>query len=302
MGEVTPAHDAFISYSRKDTLFAARLQQALQKYSPPAGIGRERRRLRVFRDANDFTGTEYYTAIERHLTGARKLIVVCSPDAASSPYVDDEVERFVALYGSEHLVPVLWRGLPNNEAAGETAAESAFPPALTRALQMPLAADFHGTDPSSRRFARGAGEGAWMLLLANLLDVSRAEIERRELRRRRRRRRAWTAVVTALFEGERALARQFAAEAALAGELDAERVERRVLLARESLHRLARLRQPTERSCGGTSGARGGGRCGARRFRDDQANPIAVKKCPAVSSPRAPGRPSSWPPGCRASR
>ncbi|HEU4452494.1 MAG TPA: toll/interleukin-1 receptor domain-containing protein, partial [Longimicrobium sp.] len=242
-GEPGPAHDAFISYSRRDAAFAARLQQALEKYTPPSGLGLERRRLRVFRDQHDFTGTDYYDAIQRHLAGARKLIVVCSPDAAASPYVGDEIERFVALHGADHVVPVLWRGVPNNESTPETAADRAFPPALARALEMPLAADFRGRDPRSRRFLEGSGEGAWMLLLANLLDVSRAEIERRELRRRRRTRRIWTTGVGAvmaallalsawaLFEGERALARQLAAEAALSGVLDVEQVERRVLLA-----------------------------------------------------------------------
>lgn len=89
-----PGHNAFISYSRKDSAFAGRLQTALEKYTPPAGLDRAHRRLRAFRDQHDFTGTDYFAAIQKHLAGARKLIVICSPDAAASPYVDDEIERF----------------------------------------------------------------------------------------------------------------------------------------------------------------------------------------------------------------
>ena len=108
-----PHNDAFISYSRKDGAFATRLQQALQKFTPPKGLGREARRLRVFRDTQDFTGAEYFSAVQAHLAGSRKLIVICSPAAVASQYVNDEVDRFVQPHGASNLVPVLWQGVPN---------------------------------------------------------------------------------------------------------------------------------------------------------------------------------------------
>jgi hypothetical protein len=52
-------HDAFISYSRKDKSFAVLLKRTLRRYTPPSGLPVPKRRLNIFRDEEDFTGTEY---------------------------------------------------------------------------------------------------------------------------------------------------------------------------------------------------------------------------------------------------
>ncbi len=70
----------------------------------------------MFRDTSDLLGADYYEFIERYLRGARKLIVVCSPDARSSPYVNDEIRRFVGIKDANHIIPIIVAGLPNNEA------------------------------------------------------------------------------------------------------------------------------------------------------------------------------------------
>ncbi len=252
-----PTFDAFISYSRKDTAFALALQRALQGYAPPfERVGTPRGRLAVFLDQSDLAGTDYFEAIQRSLGCARKLIVVCSPDAAASQFVNDEIQRFVLLHGAANVVPVLWRGLPNNEAEGRPESR-AFPPALAAALQMPLALDYRRLDVAREKPDAAEHHSAWIGLLANLLDRPRAEIEQREARRRRARLRVVAGSVTAavavlasltvwaLVEGERALAGRLAAQAALPGGLDARAVERRALYARESVARLARLGEPT---------------------------------------------------------
>src|SRR4030095_2374369 len=107
-------HDAFISYSRRDRAFAARLEKTLENYKPPKEVRATGRRLSVFRDEADFSGTEYDASIARHLKGSAKLIVVCSPNARSSAYVADEIRRFAAIHGTLNIVPVLIEGLPNN--------------------------------------------------------------------------------------------------------------------------------------------------------------------------------------------
>lgn len=185
----TASHDAFISYSRKDRTFAQRLEKALKAWTPPRELGLPARHLDVFRDESDFTGTDYYTAIEQHLQRSRKLIVLCSPAARASPYVDDEIRRFVRLHGAGAIIPLLVAGVPNNEAGPERAAEMAFPAALCEALQMPLATSYLGFDAQRDRPDRAAFEPAWYQLLANLLDRSRSEIEQRDRRRQARQRR-----------------------------------------------------------------------------------------------------------------
>jgi hypothetical protein len=132
-------HDAFISYSRKDAVFARALEKALERYRPPKELGAPQRHLEVFRDEGDLTGVEYTASIERYLADSSKLILICSPNARASPYVNDEIERFVRLRGAEHIVPVLASGIPDNEARADQEAERAFPKALCDVLAMPLA-------------------------------------------------------------------------------------------------------------------------------------------------------------------
>ena len=100
-------NDAFISYSRHDRAFAVLLEKALKAYRPPPGISAAQRHLAVFRDESDFTGTEYFTAIDAQLRQSRKLILLCSPAARGSRFVDDEVRRFIEARSAADVIPLL---------------------------------------------------------------------------------------------------------------------------------------------------------------------------------------------------
>ena len=91
-------HDAFVSYSRKDKPLAVLLERRRRRYTPPSGLPVPKRRLNIFRDEEDFTGTEYYQAVGRHLQGSRKLIIICSPNARASSFVNDEIQRFTQVH------------------------------------------------------------------------------------------------------------------------------------------------------------------------------------------------------------
>jgi WD40 repeat protein len=192
--------DVFISYSRRDGAFARRLQRALGSYTPPGDLAVPQRRLRVFRDESDFQGTEYEAAIERTLQSSAKLLVVCSPNSRSSPYVGGEIARFAALRGKEHIVSVLLAGVPNNEEPGPDG-QKAFHDELVMRLPVPLAADYRGWDDKRDRIERERFESSWYKLLADIYaeyGVDRSGIEQREKRRQRRTRRIWTAFVSGL--------------------------------------------------------------------------------------------------------
>jgi hypothetical protein len=122
-----PLHDAFISYSRRDKEFARRLGVALRAYKPPKGLGLEVRHLDIFRDEEDFTGVEYHDAVRRHLRASNRLLLICSPNARKSEYVNDEIRQFVALRGADSIVPVLCGGLANNEARDDQEEQRRFP-------------------------------------------------------------------------------------------------------------------------------------------------------------------------------
>src|SRR4051794_15306381 len=181
-------HDAFISYSRHNTSFASALEKALRSYRPPKDLNAPQRFLTIFRDTQDFTGNEYHKDLDRHLAASAKLIVICSPDARRSQYVNGEIRRFVALRGADNLVPVLLSGTPNNEA-GPAESDQAFPAALCEVMTIPLAADFRGIDPGRPNVRKKRHRDAWFKLIADLYGLPRADVEQREKKRQSRTRR-----------------------------------------------------------------------------------------------------------------
>ena len=147
------AFDIFLSYSRKDKDFVARLENALESYKFPKGLKTGKRNLNVFRDESDIQAAEdYHRTIEQHLVGSTKLVVVCSPDARKSKYVADEIKRFMQSHGDQDIIPVLIRGKANNEAADES--EMAFPEVMCE-NRMPLAANFLGCETHKGHLHKG---------------------------------------------------------------------------------------------------------------------------------------------------
>jgi TIR domain len=192
-------YDAFISYSRKDRVFAQLLEGRLEAYRPPKSLGLPARPLRVFLDTSDIRGPDYNETIERELQRSRTLIVVCTPAARASEFVQDEIRRFIAAKRAENeapqILPLLLQGIPNNEAkTPEDEARKAFPEALYEVATMPLAQSFLEFDPQRHKLDRGGYRDAWFAALAALLDVDRHELEERDAKRAARTRRIITGV------------------------------------------------------------------------------------------------------------
>jgi hypothetical protein len=201
-GDLSPPKDGskvFISYSRKDKGFVAKLDKALKAYKPPKGLNLEQRNLDVFLDTEDFTGNDYKESVARHLNNSGKLLLVCSPNARRSSYVNDEVKVFAEAKGAKNIVPLLISGLPNNEAKPGHEDEMAFPEALCAVMQMPLAADYRHFDPRKDRMDRGIFYGAWFTTLANIYGISRGEIEQRDKKRRANRRKVTIGIISGVI-------------------------------------------------------------------------------------------------------
>ena len=193
VGEAEPAdeehdYDAFISYSRQDQAFAQLLEQRLEAYGPPRGLGLPTRHLRCSSIPATFAAPDYNETIERELRRSRTLIVVCSPAARASEYVDDEIRRFIAARRAEgrepQILPLLLQGIPNNEAKmPDDEGRKAFPEALYEAATMPLAQSFLDFDPKQHKLDRGGYRDPWFATLATLLDVERHALEERDAKR-----------------------------------------------------------------------------------------------------------------------
>jgi MTH538 TIR-like domain (DUF1863) len=129
-----PLYDAFISYSHvKDKPIATALQSAIQKLGKP---WYRRRALRVFRDDTSLSATPYlWPTIENALGQSHYFLLLASPEAAASKWVNKEVSYWV----EHNSIDTLLIGLTDGEIAWDDAlgdfvarGPTPLPPALTK--------------------------------------------------------------------------------------------------------------------------------------------------------------------------
>jgi Tfp pilus assembly protein PilF len=186
---------AFISYSHADEKLAARLHRKLENYRLPRSLRQQQKfaadpgsaRLKpVFRDRDELSSSASLgDAILHALDQSAALIVVCSPDAVASRWVNEEIRSFRSRHPQRPVFAFVVAGDPG--ADPRTVAEKAALPLqlLLRdvaqpggELGEPLAAD-----------ARREGDGfglAFLKLAAGLLGVPFDQLRQREVRRRQK--------------------------------------------------------------------------------------------------------------------
>ena len=182
----------FISYSHKDSRWARWLHRSLENYKPPAGItprtpglSRGHRPLSpAFRDREELSSAASLSdAVTLALEESENLVVICSPDAAGSKWVNEEILTFKRLGRSGRIFCFIVGGEPNSEDETEC-----FPEALryqwsdeglSETPAEPLAAD-------ARRNADGRSL-AKLKLISGLLNVNLDDLRQRDLQRRNRR-------------------------------------------------------------------------------------------------------------------
>ena len=108
---------AFISYKREDEKWAKWLQDRLRWYKLPSKLCRQITRLPkkvwpVFRDNTDLDSGRLEENIRHELERSHYLIVICSPEAARSPWVGKEVKYFATLHGADKIIPFVVSGIP----------------------------------------------------------------------------------------------------------------------------------------------------------------------------------------------
>jgi WD40 repeat protein len=133
-------YDAFVSYSHAaDGQLAPALQAGLQSLGKP---WYRRRVLRVFRDKTSLSASpELWPSIERALAASRYFVLLASPEAAASRWVDQEVRWWL-----EHRSPAtMLIGLTGGDLAWDDA-RGAFDQALSTALP-PAALGWSGKEP-----------------------------------------------------------------------------------------------------------------------------------------------------------
>lgn len=183
---------AFISYSHRDQAFARALHRQLETYRVPSRlVGREtalgsvpRRLTPIFRDREDLAATGDLTASVRDaLANSGTLIVVCSPDAVASRWVNEEIRAYRQLNPGGTILAAVLAGDPDADPEAEPQL-ACFPAALLEpgadgVASEPVAADM-------RREADGR-RMALLKLVAGLIGVSLDQLIQRDLQRRQRR-------------------------------------------------------------------------------------------------------------------
>ena len=194
---------AFISYSHADTAWAKWLHRALESFridkdsvGPETASSTIPSALRpIFRDRDDFTAGHTLTdQTLAALDASRALIVICSPAAAKSHYVNEEIRLFKARHSERFIIPLIVDGKPGDQEA------ECFPPSLNYMLD----GDGNITNEPVALLAADAreeGDGKNLALakvVAGLLGVSSDDIFRRSERERRRKQRNWITGLSAV--------------------------------------------------------------------------------------------------------
>lgn len=186
---------AFLSYSHHDKAIAKRLQKQLETYRVPKRlVGRETshgvvppRVSPVFRDRDELhAGSDLKASVHEALSRSRWLIVVCTPDAARSPWVNREIIEFKKLHGERRVLALIARGEPFASDMVGREAEECFPPALRRALTPEGKAEGEPLEPIAADM-RKHGDGshrAMLKLVAGMLGVPFDDLVRRDVQRR----------------------------------------------------------------------------------------------------------------------
>ena len=184
-------YKAFISYAHSDAHWAKRLHRKLENFRPPGHDG-ERWPLRpIFLDRSELgSSPDLSESIEKALQASDALIVVCSPAAAASRWVNEEV-LFYKRLGRTSIFPIVIDGEPGSECFPEALRfQIDADGVLTKEPAEPLAADARkGQD----------GSDAILKIAAGLLNVPFDRLKLRQQRRRIRQALAVAAGATAML-------------------------------------------------------------------------------------------------------
>ncbi|MES2043316.1 MAG: toll/interleukin-1 receptor domain-containing protein [Pseudomonadota bacterium] len=185
---------AFLSYSHRDAAQARRLHRRLERYRIPRRlVGTAGRRgpvparlTPIFRDREELAATgDLSTTVRSALAGSDHLIILCSPNAAASLWVEREIAAFRELRPGRPILAAIVDGEPAD----------CFPAALVAGGAEPLAADL-----------RRAGDGrrlGFLKLVAALAGVDLDALVQRDAARRLR---SVTAVTLVAFVAVLAMA------------------------------------------------------------------------------------------------
>jgi tetratricopeptide (TPR) repeat protein len=200
---------AFISYSHGDEKWARWLHRGLENYRLPKGVvGREtgfgpvpHRFTPVFRDREELaSATNLGSTLVAALEQSACQVVICSPKAAKSRWVNEEILTFKRLGREDRIFCLIVDGEPGASLDPARVDEECFPNALILKIGADGALTTERGEPIAAdvRPRKDRPHSAMLKLLAGMLGIGLDELMRRDASRRRRR---TIALVTASIAG-----------------------------------------------------------------------------------------------------
>lgn len=201
---------AFISYSHADAKWGDWLHAALETYRVPTRLVRSaqpegavpKRIFPVFRDREELASSSSLGEnIQDALRLSRSLIVICSPRAATSRWVNEEIKLYKSIGREDRVFCLIVDGEPN--AAPDSGLLECFPKAVL--LKLNRAGEL--SDEPAEPIAADAREGkdgkhnALLKLIAGIIGVPYDELRQRERQRQLRQRVRLATSVTATIVG-----------------------------------------------------------------------------------------------------
>ena len=161
---------AFISYSTADSKWAKWLQHEISYYHIPSAVKKNKigipNKIRpIFIYEYDLAGNQLHSAIQSELEDSKYLIVICSPNAAKSEYVNNEIETFIKSGRSKYIIPFIING----EVCSSDSSQECFPPAL---LEM-MHSDSKGNELRGININTNGPRQALVDLIATMLGIRR---------------------------------------------------------------------------------------------------------------------------------
>ncbi|MET3425148.1 WD40 repeat protein [Actinoplanes tereljensis] len=193
--------DGFISYSHAaDGRLAPAVQRGLHRLAKP---WHRRRALWIFRDQTGLAVTPgLWSSIQTAMDGSEYFVLLASPEAAESPWVNREIEHWIATKSANRILPVVTDGeWAWDEARGDFTEDSTAVPAALRGVfpEEPFFLDLRwarGSEHLSLHHSRF--RDAIAQLAAPMHGMSKDDLEGEDVRQHRRAKRLRSGAVVTL--------------------------------------------------------------------------------------------------------
>ena len=198
MSQRSYKYRAFITYAHKDEERARWLRKKLETFRVPKHLvgtdgdfGKVPARLYpIFRDRDELAGAaQLGPLIEQALDDSSHLIVLCSPQAVGSRWVNEEIRMFKAMGRAERVLCLIMDGNPMVEDLNGDSDNECIPLAARREVDEEGRITDHKHEPAAADL-RVSGDGekdALLKIIAGLLGLGLDDLKQRDLLARQKR-------------------------------------------------------------------------------------------------------------------